>query len=72
MDWCPAEMAEAPSGVCCVAGVKTTTSIPNSTSNLFIQKHAASVIGILSGFDRLRFRGTDVRPQDSEAGLVAS
>jgi hypothetical protein len=38
--------------------VKTTTSTPNSTSNLFIQKYAASVIGVLSGFDRLRFRGT--------------
>ncbi len=30
----------------------------NNASNLFIQKYAPSILGVLSGFDRLRFRGT--------------
>jgi hypothetical protein len=38
--------------------VKTPTANPNSVSNFFIQKYASSIIGVLSGFDRLRFRGT--------------
>ena len=38
--------------------MKTQSSIPDSASNSFIQKHSSAVIGILSGFDRLRLRGT--------------
>src|SRR6266404_4567738 len=30
----------------------------DSASNTFVQKHSSCVIGILSGFDRLRLRGT--------------
>jgi hypothetical protein len=32
--------------------------IPGSAPNSFIQKHASNVLGKLSGFDRLRLRGT--------------
>jgi hypothetical protein len=32
--------------------------IHDSASNSFLLKHASHVIGILSGFDRLRLRGT--------------
>src|SRR6478672_2674763 len=35
----------------------------------FVQRHAASVIGSLSGFDRLRFRGT-LRMLSHEGGLA--
>ena len=38
--------------------MKTQSSDPGSTSNSFIKKHGASIIGVLSGFDRLRLRGT--------------
>src|SRR5205809_2340293 len=38
--------------------MKTQSSIPDSASNSFIQKHSSAVIGIVSGFDRLRLRGT--------------
>jgi hypothetical protein len=38
--------------------MKTPTATDNSASNAFIQKFSSSIIGVLSGFDRLRFRGT--------------
>jgi len=47
---------------------------PGSASNSFIQKHSACVIGFLSGFDRLRLRGTLRQlycPQVMEAYLNA-
>ena len=37
----------------------------------FIRRHAASVVGVLNGFDRLRFRGT-WRIAASVAGLAPS
>ena len=37
---------------------KQTTSDADSVPNPFIQKHQADVIGVLHGFDRLRFAGT--------------
>jgi hypothetical protein len=45
-----------------------------SASNSFIQKHSATVLGVLSGFDRLRLRGTLRQlycPQVMEAYLNA-
>src|SRR5215831_18000502 len=30
----------------------------NNAMNSFVQRHSSSVIGVLSGFDRLLFRGT--------------
>lgn len=50
-------------------------SIHGSTSNPFIQKHSSDVIGVLEGFDRLRFRGTLralYQPTVMEAYLNAS
>lgn len=38
--------------------------------NSFIQRHAGSVTGMLSGFDRIRFRGT-VRILSNASGLLA-
>ena len=38
--------------------MKITSSTDGKSSNSFVQKHSASIIGILSGFDRLRLRGT--------------
>jgi hypothetical protein len=54
--------------------VNTPTANSNSTSSLFIQKYASSILGVLSGFDRLRFRGTLRQlycPQVMEAYLNA-
>ena len=38
--------------------MKTQSETPSSASNSFTQKHSASVLGVLRGFDRLRLRGT--------------
>ena len=38
--------------------------------NHFLQRHASSVTGMLSGFDRIRFRGT-IRLLANESGLGA-
>ncbi len=38
--------------------------------NCFLQRHASSVTGMLSGFDRVRFRGT-IRLLANDAGLGA-
>jgi hypothetical protein len=38
--------------------MKTPTQDHNNASKLFIQKYAPAILGVLSGFDRLRFRGT--------------
>jgi len=38
--------------------VKTPTTTDNSAPNLFLNRYRENVIGILHGFDRLRFRGT--------------
>lgn len=38
--------------------MKTPTATTNSVSHPFIERYHESVIGILHGFDRLRFRGT--------------
>lgn len=38
--------------------------------NGFLQRHAASVTGMLSGFDRIRFRGT-IRLLANASGLAA-
>ena len=40
-------------------GVKTKTSTsPSDTPQSFVSQHQADVIGVLSGFDRLRFKGS--------------
>jgi hypothetical protein len=54
--------------------MKTPSSTPGSLSNSFIRKHSESISGILSGFDRLRLRGTLRQlycPQVMEAYLNA-
>jgi hypothetical protein len=38
--------------------VKNKTSPPSNVTHPFVAQHAADVIGILSGWDRLRLRGT--------------
>lgn len=38
--------------------MKTSAQNHSSAADLFTQKYSHSIIGILSGFDRLRFRGT--------------
>src|SRR5437867_5572216 len=38
--------------------MKTPTASHNRASKPFLEKYASSIIGVLSGFDRLRFRGT--------------
>jgi hypothetical protein len=46
----------------------------DGTSNAFIHKHASCILGVLSGFDRLRLRGTLRQlygPQVMEAYLNA-
>ena len=48
---------EAPSGLDSV-GYMNDQPVHESASNSFILKHSSHVIGILSGFDRLRLRGT--------------
>src|SRR3954453_3096177 len=39
-------------------GVQAFTPNRSDVMKEFVQRHAASVIGVLSGFDRLLFRGT--------------
>lgn len=38
--------------------MKNKPTTHGGTSNIFIQQHSSDVIGVLEGFDRLRFRGT--------------
>lgn len=38
--------------------MKSTSLSPSNLNSPFVVKHASDVIGVLSGFDRLRLRGT--------------
>jgi len=52
--------------------MKKHSTTPSDTPNLFVTQHQADVIGVLSGFDRLRFKGSLPQfyyPQTMEAYL---
>jgi hypothetical protein len=65
---------EAPSGLDKIGCMRKQPVIHDGASNAFIHKHASCIRGVLSGFDRLRLRGTLRQlygPQAMEAYLNA-
>ena len=49
--------------------MKTKPTTDNGTPKAFIARHGAAITGVLSGFDRLRFRGT-LRTLQSVRGMM--
>lgn len=65
---------EAPPGLDKIGCMQKQSFIHDGASNSFIHKHASCILGVLSGFDRLRLRGTLRQlygPQVMEAYLNA-
>jgi len=65
---------EAPPGLDKIGCMQIQSLIHDGASNSFIHKHASCILGVLSGFDRLRLRGTLRQlygPQVMEAYLNA-